>query len=218
MHPSAGWGRYWARTELACILPRCLRDRLPRLPVPAHMCALLHRTCCITRAPAGVCCAARLLLPRAAPREQVKGLSLTDQFTLVNAPIDAGDTRQRGAFLQFAQAYAAGRPVLLDESLMPSGPPVNELQMADVEGLHKVGTAARCICTLCASHRSVGTVTACMQQVACAHSPSKPPPAPCGRCAAHDTCCCCCPCSCTCCRCCRLGADSGPLAVAVIPL
>jgi hypothetical protein len=70
---------------------------------------------------------------------QVSGLSLPEQFTLVNAPIDPYDPKQRRAFLEFTTAYAEGHPVLFNEGLMPAGPPASELQMADAESLHKVG-------------------------------------------------------------------------------
>ncbi|WIA34808.1 hypothetical protein OEZ86_013108 [Tetradesmus obliquus] len=69
---------------------------------------------------------------------KVPGLSLPEQFTLVNAPIDPFDPRQRGAFLEFTGAYAAGQPVLFNEGLMPAGPPASEPQMADAESLHKI--------------------------------------------------------------------------------
>jgi hypothetical protein len=68
----------------------------------------------------------------------VSGLSLAEQFTLVNAPIDPFDPKQRRAFLEFVTAYAEGHPVLFNEGLMPAGPPASEWQMADAESLHKV--------------------------------------------------------------------------------
>lgn len=69
---------------------------------------------------------------------QVSGLSLPEQFTLVNAPIDPFDAKQRRAFLEFVTAYADGAPVLFNEALMPAAPPASEPQMADAESLHKV--------------------------------------------------------------------------------
>lgn len=80
------------------------------------------------------------------PSLQVPGLSLPEQFTLVNAPIDPFDPRQRGAFLEFTGAYAAGQPVLFNEGLMPAGPPASEPQMADAESLHKVGSLEGSYC------------------------------------------------------------------------
>jgi hypothetical protein len=71
---------------------------------------------------------------------QVKGLSLPDQFTLVNAPVDPHDNRQRAAFLALTKAYAAGQPALLNEEVMPVAPPATEAQMAEAESLHKVST------------------------------------------------------------------------------
>jgi hypothetical protein len=70
---------------------------------------------------------------------QVSGLSLPEQFTLVNAPIDPFDAKQRRAFLEFTTTYAEGHPVLFNQGLMPAGPPASEPQMADAESLHKVG-------------------------------------------------------------------------------
>lgn len=69
---------------------------------------------------------------------QVKGLSLADQFTLINAPLDAYDERQRRSFLDFTNTYAAGHPVVFNEGLMPVGPPTHEWQMNEAESLHKV--------------------------------------------------------------------------------
>ncbi|KAF8061391.1 ileS [Scenedesmus sp. PABB004] len=83
-------------------------------------------------------CNQEQLLETARVLGRVKGLSLADQFTLVNAPVDAGDAKQRAALLDFTHAYAAGRPVVFNAALMPPGPPVNEAQMADAESLHKI--------------------------------------------------------------------------------
>lgn len=68
---------------------------------------------------------------------QVKGLTLQDQFLLVNAPIDAAEPRQRRAFVNFVRHYASGRPVLLSPSVMPPGPPRSEGEMGEAEDLHK---------------------------------------------------------------------------------
>jgi Suv3 C-terminal domain 1 len=68
---------------------------------------------------------------------QVKGLTLQDQFLLVNAPIDAAEPRQRRAFVNFVRHYASGRPVLLSPSVMPPGPPRSESEMGEAEDLHK---------------------------------------------------------------------------------
>jgi hypothetical protein len=83
---------------------------------------------------------------------QVSGLSLPEQFTLVNAPIDPFDPKQRRAFLEFTAAYAEGQPVLFNAALMPAGPPASELQMADAESLHKVGGRCDCVLECCPGH------------------------------------------------------------------
>jgi hypothetical protein len=75
---------------------------------------------------------------------QVKGLTLQDQFTLVNAPIDVYDAVQRGAFIDFARTYAAGQPVLFNEALMPEGPPRTEGDMEEAEDLHKARRRTLC--------------------------------------------------------------------------
>lgn len=86
-----------------------------------------------------MCCAA---LRCAVPCHlQIKGLSLQDQFTLVNAPIDVYDDIQRNAFIDFAKTYASGQPVVFNEGLMPQGPPKTEQQMEEAEDLHKVRVA-----------------------------------------------------------------------------
>lgn len=77
---------------------------------------------------------------------QVSGLSLPDQFTLVNAPIDPLDHKQRRAFLEFTNTYAAGHPVVFNEGLMPAGPPISEAQMGEAESLHKVSRGAAACC------------------------------------------------------------------------
>lgn len=79
--------------------------------------------------------------PKPQTLPQIPGLSLQDQFTLVNAPIDVYDDKQRAAFMDYARTYAAGQPVLFNESLMPSGPPRTEADMQEAENLHKVCAA-----------------------------------------------------------------------------